>query len=117
MMQAMPLSFLAPGKDAVVTDVRARHGMLNHLAAMGIFPGSRLSVICADRGSLIVAVGDTRYALSHGMTMKILVGESALAGPTTADGCPGPLTGCCQGGHGHVHGRRGCCQGGREETP
>jgi ferrous iron transport protein A len=111
----MPLSFLAPGKDAVVTDVRARHGMLNHLAAMGIFPGSRLSVVCADRGSLIIAVGDTRYALSHGMAMKILVGGPATAGPGTADACPAPFSGCCQGSHGHVHGHRGCCQGGREE--
>lgn len=117
MMQAMPLSFLAPGKDAVVTDVRAGHGMLHHLAAMGIFPGSRLCVVCADRGSLIVAVGDTRYALSHGMTMKILVGEPTMAVPGTADVRPGLLTGCCHAGHGHVHGRRGCCQGGREETP
>lgn len=86
--------------------------MLTHLAAMGIFPGSRLSVVCADRGSLIVAVGDTRYALSHGMAMKILVGGSAIAGPGTADARPGPLT-----GHGHVHGRRGCCRGGWEERP
>lgn len=116
-MTAIPLSFLTPGKDAIVTDVRARHGMLNHLAAMGIFPGSRLSVVCADRGSLIVAVGDTRYALSHGMAMKILVGGPATAGPGTADAYPGPLTGCCPAGNGHVRGRRGCYQGGREDTP
>lgn len=112
-MQALPLSFLAPGNDVVVTDVRARHGMLNHLAAMGIFPGTRLSVVCADRGSLIVAVGDTRYALSHGMAMKILVGEPAIAGPGTADAGPGPLSGCGQG----CHGRRGCCRGSWEERP
>lgn len=116
-MQAMPLSFLAPGKDAVVTDVRAGHGMLHHLAAMGIFPGSRLCVVCADRGSLIVAVGDTRYALSHGMTMKILVGEPAMAVPGTADVRPGLLTGCCHAGHGHGHQKKGCGMPCRDEIP
>ncbi len=113
-MPAMPLSFLTPGKDAVVTEVRAGHGMLHHLAAMGIFPGSRLSVVCADRGSLIVAVSGTRYALSKGMAMKILVGEPAIAGPGTADAGPGPLPCCGHAGHGPVRGRRGCCQGDRE---
>jgi len=74
MMQTMPLSFLPPGTEAVVTGIRAGCGLHHRLAAMGIYPDSRLSVVCSDRGSLIVAVGGTRYALSRGMAMKILVG-------------------------------------------
>ncbi|HII98978.1 MAG TPA: ferrous iron transport protein A [Methanoregula sp.] len=116
-MQAMSLSFLTPGKDAVVTEIRAGHGMLHHLAAMGIFPGSRLSVVCADRGSLIVAVSGTRYALSKGMAMKILVGGPALADPGTPDRRPCAFSGCCHAGHGHVPGQKGCGTPGREEMP
>ncbi|AGB03756.1 FeoA family protein [Methanoregula formicica] len=79
-MQRMPLSFLTPGTEAVVTDVRAGHGMLNRLSAMGICPKSRITVVCADRGSLIVSVAGSRYALSKGMAMKIHVGISAPGG-------------------------------------
>jgi ferrous iron transport protein A len=42
---------------------------------MGIHTGSRVTVVCADRGSLIVSVAGCRYALSKGMAMKILVGD------------------------------------------
>ncbi|NMB78269.1 MAG: ferrous iron transport protein A [Methanomicrobiales archaeon] len=73
-MQAMPLSFLAAGTEAVVTDIRAGCGLHHRLAAMGILPERRLTVICTDRGSLIVSVAGTRYALSRGMAMKIFVG-------------------------------------------
>lgn len=74
-MESMPLSFLSPGSDATVMEIRAGHGLCRHLVSMGILPGSRLSVVCADRGSLIVSVAGTRYALSKGMAMKILVGQ------------------------------------------
>lgn len=116
-MQAMPLSFLVPGTDAIVTDVRAGHMMHHRLAAMGIFPGSRVSVICTDRGSLIVAVGGTRYALSKGMAMKILVGEGAgTARPLHADSSH-PIRGCHDAGCNHHH-RQNCRRLSRhEETP
>ncbi|MEN6444303.1 MAG: FeoA family protein [Methanoregula sp.] len=80
MTQTIPLSFLTPGTEATVADVRAGCGMLRRLAAMGIHPESRVTVICSDRGSLIVSVAGTRYALSRGMAMKILVGTAAGMG-------------------------------------
>ena len=79
-MIGLPLTFLSPGTEAVVTGVRAGRGMLHRLASMGIYPDSRLTVVCADRGSLIVSVAGTRYALSRGMAMKILVGTRAAGG-------------------------------------
>lgn len=77
MAETIPLSYLTPGIEATVTDVRAGCGMLRRLAAMGIHPESRVTVVCSDRGSLIVSVAGTRYALSRGMAMKILVGATA----------------------------------------
>ncbi|ACL17611.1 FeoA family protein [Methanosphaerula palustris] len=79
-MGTMPLSFLSPGTEAVVADIRATGGTLRRLVAMGIYPDSRVTVVCADRGSLIISVADSRYALSRGMAMKILVGMSVAAG-------------------------------------
>jgi ferrous iron transport protein A len=73
-MTAVPLSFITPGTEATVTGVRAGRGLMHRLAAMGIYPASRLTVVCSDRGSLIVSVGGCRYALSKGMAMKIFVG-------------------------------------------
>lgn len=72
-METIPLSFLSPGSEATITGIRAGHGLTHHLVAMGILPESCLTVICADRGSLIVSVAGSRYALSKGMAMKILV--------------------------------------------
>ncbi len=80
MAETIPLSYLTPGTEATVTDVRAGCGMLRRLAAMGIHPESRVTVVCSDRGSLIVSVAGTRYALSRGMAMKILVGTTADMG-------------------------------------
>lgn len=75
-MKTMPLSFLSPGTAATVAEVRAGEGMLRRLAAMGLYPESRVKVICSDRGSLIVSVAGSRYALSKGMAMNILVGSA-----------------------------------------
>jgi ferrous iron transport protein A len=80
-MATLPLSFLSPGTEATVADVRAGHAMLQRLSAMGIRSGNRVGVVCADRGSLIVSVAGTRYAISHGMAMKILVGVNAAGVP------------------------------------
>jgi ferrous iron transport protein A len=76
----LPLSLLPPGTPAVVAAVRANGGLLRRLAAMGIHPESRVTVVCSDRGSLIISVAGSRYALSKGMAMKILVGASAGKG-------------------------------------
>jgi len=40
---------------------------------MGLHPDSKVTVVCADRGSLIVSVAGSRYALSRGIAMKIFV--------------------------------------------
>jgi len=79
-METMPLSFLSPGTSATVAGIRATGGLLRRLMAMGICLESRVTVVSADRGSLIVSVGESRYALSQGMAMKVIVGMPAAAG-------------------------------------
>jgi len=69
-----PLALLSAGTEATITEVRAGKGMQSRLCGMGFHPDARVTVQCADRGSIIVSVGDARYALSRGIAMKILVG-------------------------------------------
>ena len=70
-----PLALLSAGTEATVAEVRAGKGMQTRLFGMGFCPDARVTVQCADRGSIFVSVGDARYALSRGIAMKILVGE------------------------------------------
>jgi ferrous iron transport protein A len=74
-MQKIPLALVSARTDAIIGDVHAADALLRHLSAMGLSPGARVTVVCADRGSLIVSVAGSRYALSRGMAMKILVCE------------------------------------------
>lgn len=69
-----PLALLAAGTEATIAEVRAGKGMQTRLFGMGLHPETRVTVRCAGRGSIIVSVGDARYALSRGIAMKILVG-------------------------------------------
>lgn len=78
-MPGMPLAMVPTGTVVTVSEVRAGHGMLQRLAAMGLYPSSRVEVVCADRGALIVVIAGCRYALSRGMAMKVFVNE-AVAG-------------------------------------
>lgn len=72
-----PLAFISAGTEATIADVRAGREMRLRLVGMGLCPHARVRVQCADRGSLLVSVGDARYALSRGIAMKILVMEAA----------------------------------------
>lgn len=72
----MPLAFVPEGRKVTVSAVRAGPGMFRRLSSMGLHPSSLVEVVCADRGSLIVAVAGCRYALSRGMAMKVLVQEA-----------------------------------------
>jgi ferrous iron transport protein A len=84
-MQKIPLALLSAGTEATIEDVHATDGLLRHLTAMGLFSGSRVTVVCADRGSLILSVSGSRYALSRGMAMKILVRDPNSVDRTQAD--------------------------------
>lgn len=72
-----PLALLSAGTEATIADVRAGREMRLRLSGLGLCPDARVRVQCADRGSLIVSVGDARYALSRGIAMKVLVKEAA----------------------------------------
>ncbi len=72
----IPLSMLAPGRSAVVADVRdTGRGMARRLNSMGLVAGAKVSVISAQGGPLLVRVGETRIAVARGMAHRVLVEE------------------------------------------
>lgn len=77
-MAPRPLALLAPGEEAVVVEVRGGHGLVSKLAAMGIAPGRKVSMISSSlAGPAVIAVGDTRLAIGRGQLHAILVDEGA----------------------------------------
>ncbi len=84
MAAKIPLPLVPAGKEVRITDIHAGEGMYRRFAAMGISPESLITVICADRGSLIISAAGARYALSKGMAMKIYVAEPEPVKPQEA---------------------------------
>ncbi len=69
-----PLSFVEPGKEVVVVDIQAGRTLIGRLAHMGIYLGSKLSVINNNiSGPIIIGMGNKRIGLGRGMCNKILV--------------------------------------------
>jgi len=72
----MPLSMLGSGEEARLVDVRGGHGIRKHLSAMGLNPGTKVTIMQnAMRGPIILRVMDSRIALGRGMAHKILVSK------------------------------------------
>lgn len=69
----MPLTFSSVGEEAVIRKIGGKPEAKKHLENLGFVPGSRVTVISAMGGSLIVNVKESRVAISREMAGKILV--------------------------------------------
>jgi len=69
----MPLTMLAPGKEAIVNTCRAKESTKKFLEGLGIIPGAPISVISEVNGNLIVCVKGARLALNKGIAQQLLV--------------------------------------------
>jgi ferrous iron transport protein A len=78
MIAKVPLPLVPAGTEVRIAEIHAGEGMYRRFTAMGISPESLITVICADRGSLIIMAAGARYALSKGMAMKIYVADPAV---------------------------------------
>jgi len=86
MIAKVPLPLVPAGTEVRIAEIHAGQGMYRRFTAMGISPKSKITVICADRGSLIIMAAGTRYALSRGMAMKIYVANPAVPAKTEKAG-------------------------------
>jgi len=69
----MPLSQALPGQEVVLVSVDGGRGLQRRLAEMGLLGGSRLRVLSAGRGPIVVGVNQTRLVLGRGMVGRIMV--------------------------------------------
>ena len=68
------LSEVGAGKTVRISSVEAAYGLRGRLAAMGLLPNQRITVIKNGRpGPLVVNVKGSRVVLGRGMAHKIMV--------------------------------------------
>ncbi len=73
-MGLRPLSFLNPGDEAVVVEIRGGRGLQRRLSSMGLAPGKKVRVVSSSPcGPVLLAVGDTRLAMGRGQTHAVIV--------------------------------------------
>lgn len=77
----VPLSTLRTGQQATVIAMEGGHDFHARVTSMGIFPGCEIRVLGGgDGGRMVLAVGDTRIGIGHGMTGRILVARDPVGG-------------------------------------
>jgi Fe2+ transport system protein FeoA len=70
--RVQPLASFAPGQGAIIMALTGGRKLQERLAALGLFPGQRLTV-CQNHGSsLVIRFNDNSLALGRGVSQKIL---------------------------------------------
>ncbi len=73
-MNIIPLSWLSPGEEGIIVDIRGGRGWRKRLMEMGIAEGVRVKVIQnIFPGPCVVAIGNVRIVLGYGMANRIMV--------------------------------------------
>jgi ferrous iron transport protein A len=69
-----PLSLVKAGEKVRLVYIDAGQGLRGRLVAMGLVPGTILTVINNDRpGPFVISVKNTKVMLGRGMAQKIIV--------------------------------------------
>ena len=69
----MPLPLAPAGEELTVGKILADEKNKRHFENLGITIGSKIAIVSAAGGSVILKVKDGRLALDKGQAMKILV--------------------------------------------
>lgn len=69
----LPLPLAGEGAHVRLVSLSGSQRSAHRLAELGLTPGVALTVLRDGGGSLLIAVGDTRLALSYGMAQGVLV--------------------------------------------
>lgn len=71
---SIPLTLIEPNREVTLMAVHGGRGLRRRLTDMGLNEGMSLRVVQAQTtGPCVIAVGDTRLMLGHGMAQKIFV--------------------------------------------
>jgi len=68
-----PLMIMKPGDQASIKKVDGKEETRKFLANLGFVPGTRVTVITAIGGNMIVNVKESRVAISREMAERIMV--------------------------------------------
>ena len=70
----MPLAMIREGAKTVLRSVQGGRGLRGRLAALGLIPGTEITVLRnGGGGPFVVAVNNARICIGRGMAMKIEV--------------------------------------------
>lgn len=69
----MPLTMMNAGEESTIKSIRGKDQTRQFLKNLGFVEGTRVSVVSAMAGSLIVSVKDARVAISQSMASRIMV--------------------------------------------
>lgn len=70
---SLPLPMAGEGNHVRIVGFSGNQRNAHRLAELGMNPGVILTLLRDNGGSLLVALGDTRLALSYGMAQAVLV--------------------------------------------
>ena len=69
----MPLALVNEGARAVLRSIQGGRSLRGRLAALGLIPGTEITVLRNGGGPFVVAVNNARICIGRGMAMKIEV--------------------------------------------
>jgi ferrous iron transport protein A len=68
----VPLGFVSEGKKVRIVSITGGSGIRNRIIEMGLREGIDITIIKNSFGPVIIAIGQTRFALGRGISFKIL---------------------------------------------
>ncbi len=68
----VPLGFVSEGKKVRIVSISGGTRLRNRINEMGLREGIDVTVIKNSFGPVIIAIGQTRFALGRGISVKIL---------------------------------------------
>jgi Fe2+ transport system protein FeoA len=73
--QVFPLSMSSIGDTVRLEKIIGGEGISSRLAALGLTPGTELSIVQDAGGPLLISVRDSRIALGRGLAHKVMVSQ------------------------------------------
>lgn len=73
MKTLIPLSMLAEGEEGKIVSIRGGYGLIRRLAELGFNPDTKIKVVRASTGPVVVLLRESRIAIGRGVAMKIFV--------------------------------------------
>lgn len=68
----IPLGFVSEDKKVRIVSIKGGSHLRNRINEMGLREGVDITVIKNSIGPVIIAIGQTRFALGRGISLKIL---------------------------------------------